>query len=196
MAKIILFDADGVLIHSRYFSTYIGERFGVENEKTNAFFERNIKTLLLGKASMAKLLEPHFKEWGIEKTPKEILGEYMQAEIKKDEDMLSFVKSLRKKGMRCYLATNQDKDVISFMEKELGLGNLLDGIFCSSRMKVKKPSNDFFERIFSFLKKTDPALEKKDVLFFDDSKKNVKAAEDFGIRAFLFESKEQIEEMI
>ncbi|MEL6181636.1 MAG: HAD-IA family hydrolase [Myxococcota bacterium] len=62
--------------------------------------------------------------------------------------------------------------------RRAGFGEAFDAVFNSSAMGVVKPSGEFFERVLSAL-----AREASDVVYVDDTKVNVSAARELGIRA-------------
>lgn len=63
--------------------------------------------------------------------------------------------------------------------------HVFNGVFSSADLGCKKPDPQFFDRL---LKRIDPKREipRKEILFWDDTEANIKAAKDLGIQAYLY----------
>jgi putative hydrolase of the HAD superfamily len=57
-----------------------------------------------------------------------------------------------------------------------------DHVFSSAHIGHAKPDHGFFQHILDNL-----AVEKDEVLFWDDNAENVQVANDFGIQSFVYE---------
>jgi putative hydrolase of the HAD superfamily len=91
------------------------------------------------------------------------------------------VSALRAEGVRCYLATNQTEHRARYMAENLGYAELLDGAFWSYELGLAKPDPAYFTAIVDHL-----GLEAHEVLFVDDSARNVEAARSIGMAAELW----------
>lgn len=83
---------------------------------------------------------------------------------------------LEKNTMPVYIASNY---ITGIIEKEidiLGVRNYFSKIFVSDKMKVAKPSKEFYYKILSEL-----GLKPNEVIFVDDQKKNLKPLKEIGI---------------
>ncbi|MFH1601970.1 MAG: hypothetical protein ABIB61_03385 [Candidatus Shapirobacteria bacterium] len=69
MKKILLIDADGIVIEprDRYFSEKFSEEYNVPLEKILPFFKNEYKKASLGKIDLRKALPAYLKRWGLEK---------------------------------------------------------------------------------------------------------------------------------
>jgi putative hydrolase of the HAD superfamily len=94
------------------------------------------------------------------------------------DDSRALVGEVRRAGVRCYLASNQDAHRAHFMQQNLGYPDLLDGAFYSCDLGAAKPESAYFEAILARL-----ALDADQVLFVDDNDTNVEAAREVGLRA-------------
>ncbi|MBI5421270.1 MAG: HAD-IA family hydrolase [Parcubacteria group bacterium] len=90
--------------------------------------------------------------------------------------------SLKEKGFRLGLLSNTTI-FESTVLKNLQIADLFDAVVFSWHKGNLKPSLESFEHILSELK-----LSKDQVIFIDDTKKNISAAEQYGIRSIRFES--------
>ena len=89
---------------------------------------------------------------------------------------------------RVCLASNTNPYSMAYMRSGAfsgdgrGIGHWFDGQYCSYEMGVCKPRREFFERIIS-----SEGVDPSELLFIDDSRKNIEAAEALGIRGLWIE---------
>ena len=173
MYKAIIFDADGMIIHGERFSKRLEEEFGITRETTSPFMDSGkFQLCLTGKADLKDELANVIKDWGWKGTVDDLL-EYWFSEKHNviDERFLPIIRDLRDKGIRCFLASNNEKYRTNNLINERGLGAWFDKFFSSAFIGFKKPEREFFEAIFKEL----PSLKKDAVLFWDDDPKMLKA---------------------
>ncbi len=180
--KAILFDADGVLIHSELFSIQYQKKFNVSNDEMLPFFTGEFQDCLVGKANLIELVKPWLSKWKWEGSVEEFLEFWFQAEHNVDEDVVKTIKELKKKGIKCYLATNQERYRTEYMKDKMGFNELFDEVFSSAYIGHKKPHREFFEFI---LKEID--LPADEIMFFDDEQGHIDAAKELGIDAHVYE---------
>lgn len=184
MIKTILFDADGVLINGEYFSYYLERDFGIKRDLTREFFEGEFLDCIVGKRDLKTELVPYLKKWGWKESYEEFIDDWHKSEHNIDNDLVEYIQNLRKKGITCCLATNQNRHRFSYMLKEMGFANFFDRLYASDFLGHMKPSPKFYEKIIDDLKITN----KKEVLFWDDTEQNILAARKFGIHAETYKS--------
>ena len=98
-----------------------------------------------------------------------------------DPTMIGAVRALRKLGIRCALATNQQNLRGGYMRRALGFGEVFDEQFYSHELGVAKPDADYFRAVLERIK-----VPAETVLFLDDRDENVEGARAAGIPAELF----------
>lgn len=178
----MLFDADGVvqmphairrdawlhvLGHERDLDEFIGAVFEAE------------RPALEGQADFVSALSDLMTDWACIGTIDDALAIWTM--IEPDAAVVAVVKSLRRAGVHCSLATNQEPFRARFMSTTLGYSELFDQEFYSCRMGVSKPSVEYFRTIL-----TELGVEPSRVLFIDDHQVNVAAARETGIQAVAF----------
>ena len=184
MFKAVLFDADGVILlpRKKYFSDIIAEDYGVPLEQVLPLFKNEFKDCLIGKADLKEVLNnKYLNKWGWRGSAEELLVYWWRGEGQINKPVLDLIKELREKGVRCFLAADQEKYRADHLLKTLELEKFLDGAFISCNMGVGKNNRTFFERILTDLK-----LEPEEVLFWDDEEENVAVAKELGIDSRLF----------
>ncbi|CAN5422470.1 HAD family phosphatase [soil metagenome] len=183
MIKAILFDADGVLIHTELATVELVRKHGIPQSVSQEFFSTEWGDILKGRADTREKMAPYLKEWGWEGSVEDYQKFWFEFEHKLDKDMIDNIQQLRKNNVKCYVATNQDKYRAEYMLKEMGFEHSFDGMFASAHLGEKKPDSLFFDKILLRLN-----LQPKEVLFWDDSEENVTAASKIGINSEIFKT--------
>ncbi len=191
MIKVIIFDADGVLIpHTRKFSVLLSEDFGIPLEKTAEFFKGPFQDCLVGKADLRDTVSRYLASWGWNKGVDEFLDIWFQAQHDMDVELVTYVQELRKKGVLCALATDNEKYRFQYILDKTGFAHSFDKTYSSAHLGSKKSNQEFFERLVKDLGN----IPKEEILFWDDSRGNVEVAKKFGINAELYVSLDDFKE--
>ncbi len=184
MIKVLLLDADDVLIHQERFSVVLDRDFGISLEATKEFFTGPFQDCLEGKADLKDAVTPYLTIWGCTKGVDAFLDLWFQREYNLNHELFDYIKQLQQRGIHCFLATNQEKYRVAYILEKMGLNSIFDRAFASSNLGYKKPSPEFFAVIFKNLEN----VKKEEILFWDDKKENIEAAKSFGIHAELYVS--------
>ena len=183
MIKAILFDVDGLVLKARsqFFSERLAQEQGIPNEEVAEFFKNDFKKCSFGTADLKEVISPYLPKWKWSGSVDELLTYWFETESTKDLDVLDVVKSLRGKGVRCYIATRQEKYRLEYLLEIVGLKEYFDGAFCTCTIGHDKNTGEFYEYILRELK-----LDPLEVLFFDDTQANVDAAHGLGIESYFY----------
>ncbi|MFA6522610.1 MAG: HAD family hydrolase [Patescibacteria group bacterium] len=190
--KIVLFDADGVTIDSNLmFSQVLERNYKIPQEKMAPFFSGVFQECLYGRADLKIELGNVIADWGWKKTVDELLQEWFEFENKPNAEMLHLIDRFRNAGVKCYLATNQEKHRAEYLRKKMGFSELFDGLFVSAEVGYKKKNPKFFEEVFASLNEANrnfcsELVTKNEILFVDNEKENTDSAKDAGLDTFLF----------
>ena len=179
--KAIIFDADGMLLLGERFSSRYSREFGVPMETLSKFFSEKFPACILGTADLRDELRPFLPEWKWNGEIDELLNYWFRGNYL-NQDMLSMAASLRAGGVRCFLATNQEKYRMAYLRHRLGISNILEDCFVSSEIGFKKPQREFFQHISERLS----FIPNDQIFFWDDRPENVTAAREFGFQAELY----------
>ena len=178
----ILYDADGVLINSQMSSVYFKDKYGLDGETTKEFYRGPFLDCLVGKKDMLKELPAFLQKWGWKKCVHDFVHEWFPYEHKIHKPLIDDIEAIRAPGIKCYVATNQEKHRAEYMLSAMGFEKSFDGLLASAHLGATKPEEVFFHRVMKSLNITDP----KTILFWDDSKENVDGAKKLGINAHVF----------
>lgn len=177
--KVIIFDADGVVVAPIVpFIDFAFEKFAINKEEAKSFFYGPFFDCLRGEKDLKTQLKIFLKEKNKGVVAYEFIKEWLEFYDKKDSRLVSEVEKLKEQGYLVCLATNQEKNRKKYMLEKMGFGELFDKCFFSCDFKAMKPDEDFYRSIESELR-----LKGKDILYFDDSKRFVKAAKEIGWNA-------------
>lgn len=181
--KVILFDADGVIqtTHPPFLEKLAA--IPLDGDSSVEEFVREVAALersaLTGAgdfaASLGELLQLHQSPMNTNNALN------LLNLVNVDHGILSAIAEIRRRGVLCCLATNQQRHRAKYMSKTLGYHRLLDVEFYSCHLGIAKPDEAYFERVLDNL-----GLDANQVLFLDDHQVNVDAAQAVGLSASVF----------
>lgn len=183
MKKILLLDMDGVVLSEEgYFSERYAREFGVPVEKLLPFFKSEFRECQLGVKDIREVLEKYLADWGWKGNVDELLQYWFKDGSVPDTGVMAVIRNARSKGIRCYLATDQEKYRAAYLWNSIEPSKEFDGAFFSCDFGFRKTEAKYWEKVLAALGNPDPA----DVFFWDDEEDNIKAAQKLGINAYLF----------
>lgn len=187
MIKVVLFDADGVILRGRPFSEHLEKYYYVSRSELSEFFGGVFKQCLIGKADLKNELPKYLKKWGLKISVEDFLNKWFVTEDKTNKELINYIQILRGKNIKCYIVTNQEKHRIAYMIDKMRFNSLFDGIFASYFLGFKKPQKSFFKKILSVLN-----INPNEAVFLDDSSEYVNSARDLGIYAQLYSTNKEL----
>ena len=175
---VVLFDGDGVLIEPRRFARYLEREHNLTGEVTRAFYGGVYGKCVVGQADLKEVLPPFLSEWGWKHTLDDFLQRWFEEDSVVDQRLIAYIQTLRSRGIRCSLATNQEYYRGEYMRKQMRFGDLFDDLFFSAAIGFKKPEQGFYAHVTQALKSTG-----EKILFWDDEQVNVEGARAYGWRS-------------
>lgn len=187
---IFLFDVGGVLAKSSCMRNICVE-LGID-EKTFKSLQKDssgfslYKRLSIGSISTTSYWQNFSKNFG-----KEIMNDYFASCYVPviNKSLIDKIILLRKK-YRVLCGTNTIESHYA-VHKLLGTYDIFDNVYSSHLLGVKKPDREFFDII---IKQEETFAG--NIFFVDDRQDNIDAAKSIGINANLFESNDQIFELL
>lgn len=175
MIRSIVFDVDGVLIRDGEFARILSDQYGLTVERTAPFFRGPFQDCVIGKADLQHAILPFLDEWAWPGSVTDLLKLWFEADSCVNGQVLDLVGELRTSGIRCFVASTQERHRAAYVEHQLGFGERFDGLFFSWQLGLKKPDRAFFTHVAGEI--GHPPTQ---ILFFDDHESNVLGARDAG----------------
>lgn len=178
MIKVIIFDGVGLITHQEPLSIALVRDYGFSMEKMLPFFTGPLQECVAGRADLKEIFPTYLNEWGWDKGVDAMLDYWFTRDHKIDTEMVSYIENLKRKGIKCFLATNQEKNRYAYMLDKMNFAEIFDKTYCSAHFGCKKPNQNFYQKIFDDL----GSIKKEEILFWDDKLENVEGAKKFGIQ--------------
>jgi putative hydrolase of the HAD superfamily len=183
MISTMLFDVDGVLVVSEPFSVTLAREHGITTEMTAPFFRHGpFEQCLIGKADLKAEIASYLPAWGWRGSVEEFITLWFTSSQELDTALLAAIQRLRQDGIRCCLATNQERYRTDYLLTQMGLAGQFDGCFSSAHLGYMKDDPAFFRAVLRAF----PGAQASDILFWDDFPPNVETARAVGLRAEVY----------
>ncbi|HCG01788.1 MAG TPA: hypothetical protein DEV93_14755 [Chloroflexi bacterium] len=192
MSLILLCDVDGVLIAKGRFEKALAKDKTIRHGAATDFFRRGLRECQLGKADLKETLGTQLPAWGWRRSVDDFLQYWFETDSELNEPLRMRLRSYRRLGVPCYLATMQERYRMAYIMDVLGLGADVVGAFPTWRIGHGKDSPIYYRSLLHQLPITDP----RQALFFDDQQPNVAAARNAGLTAELFTTVDQFDEVV
>lgn len=192
MIKSVIFDLNGVFIQSPKLSDRFKNDFGVDGEKFLPVLKEIMDQIRRpGAGDMYNYWQPYFTKWGVKLTKEEFFNYWFKAE-KENKEMTDLARSLKKQGLSIFILSNNFQERARYYKDNFPfLAEIFNKVYYSWQAGFVKPSRDYFELIIR-----ENELNPHECLYFDDSEKNIEVAKSFGMKAYIFENREQVERII
>jgi putative hydrolase of the HAD superfamily len=189
--RTAIFDLNGIFIQSPKLSGRFEQAFGVPPEKFLPKLSEIMDKVRRPNAGRAfAYWEPVLTEWGIKLSEQEFWDFWFGAE-KVSMDMADFARSLRGKGIKSFILSNNFKERADYYDQHSWTHEIADKIYYSWQTGFVKPDTRAWTNILQ-----ENNLRANDCVYFDDKEENLQAARSVGIEAHLFASKEAAEKLL
>ncbi len=182
MIKVVLFDVDGVLANGGPFSRELERDYGITLQTTRPFFQGRFRECLVGNADLKEELAYVLPAWGWQGSVDEFLTYWFCSEHNINEPLMQEVQRLRRRGLPCYIATDQEKYRTAYLLEHMGFADAFDGIFSSAHVGYIKHDTRFFQSVLQTLQD----IHAHEILFWDDTPSKVETARSAGLQAEVY----------
>jgi len=188
MIKVLLLDIDGIVITTSggMFSERLSKEHSVPMESILDFIHSDFQLCKVGKADLREKLLERLEDWNWEGTVDELINFWFEGETIVNEDVIKFITNLRKNGIRCYLASDNEKYRSEYILNNIGIKKYFDGVFMSYEVGYTKHEEGFFEKVLNVLDDVNPS----NIVFWDDKEENLRYAKKLGIKTHHFKNVE------
>ena len=187
MIKAIFFDLDGVLTLNNSGTAqtckYISESIDVDYNLLIKSFKNLKSDLLLGYKKYSDIL-PKINNLFDNKIDNQLLEKAFLS-TPKNTKMFDLVKNLKSKGYKTGIITDNPIERFNVLEKEFNLDFIFDSIIISSKVHSLKKESIIFETALNSLN-----LSPSEIVFIDNSKKNLEMPSKMGIYTIYHDDKE------
>lgn len=195
MPRTVLFDVDGVLIHSmfhpdpkrlRVWHQHMQADLGISMEQVQVFFKTQFAPVVRGEKSIIPELNKFLPTIGFTGNAMDFLAYWLKHDNQLNTGMLKAIRNFAQNSdANLYLATNQEHLRAFHLWNNVGFSHLFKDMFYAANMGAAKPDPKFYAAVDAQLgPQTEP------ILFFDDVQKNVDIANAHGWEAVLFDDTE------
>jgi HAD superfamily hydrolase (TIGR01509 family) len=156
MKKLIVFDLDGVLIDSKqiHFDALnkalflIDSKYVITDNEQEKFYEG------LPTKQKLKMLNHHkgLPEYCYNEVSenKQVFTKEMLSNINKDDDLISYFKLIKSKGINIAVASNSIRETINICLDKLGVYSYIDHIVSNEDVKFPKPHPEMYWKAMSY----------------------------------------------
>ena len=174
--KAIIFDFDGVLVDTEVIKykawQKIASRFGKTIDK--GFFNKNCigKSGELVAGLLCKRYNLNLNPLEFSKLMYKISVPMLKKDIKPIKSNISFLKNCHNiSGRKIGIASSQEKELLMYTLKKLGLEKYFDAVIAGNEIKNKKPSPDIYLKACKKL-----SVQPKECIVIEDTETGVEAA--------------------
>lgn len=191
MIKAVIFDLNGVFIHSPKLSDRFEKDFRVPiADFLPKLSEIMAKVRTPNAGSAYSYWKPVLAQWGITMDETEFWDYWFKAETPSQE-MIALAQELKAKGVKVITLSNNFKERSEFYGHYPWMHEAVDRAYFSWQTGLVKPDTKAWKLVLA-----DFNLAPAEAIYFDDQEKNLAAAESLGIKAFMYASPEATQEVI
>jgi len=188
--KIYLFDIDGVIVNSDFFTKWIEEEYWIDKEFLDVFFINDFPDCLIWKNNLKNSIKKYLDNSKWIYWVDELLEFWFNYENKPNLNLLKIINKLRDEWNICCIVSNQEKERSIYIKNNMNFSKYFDDLFFSCDLWCKKPELDFFNSVFLKLQKQYWKLDKNEITFYDDEIINVENWNLFWFNSLVFDNKE------
>ncbi len=181
MKRCLMLDVDGVLVNGR---PEDGQPWATDLERDLGISPQRLQTVLFvphwadivtGRKKLFDVLETCLPELSHALSAQAFIDYWFENDSGIDEAVLAACDELRGRGMRIFLATNQEHMRANYLMDRFGFREHVDGIVYSAQIAARKPQRAFFDAAMTRI-----GSAPEHILLVDDTKANVDAAREAG----------------
>ncbi len=181
---VLVLDADGVVVlghpdGGRWDKNLLPDLGIAPDDLQAKFFRPYWQSVAIGRADLLSVLGDMWHELNSRVAPRALVDYWFSNDSRLDRELLTVVDQWRADGNKAFLATIQEHHRAKYLWETMGLCNHFDAMLHSAELGAVKPDRTFYERAHARL----PVQSAGEVVFLDDSVRNVEAAAAFGWRA-------------
>lgn len=193
----LMIDVDGVLVSGRpsdgrHWATGLEADLGLSFAiLQDAFFKRYWDEIVTGRADLRARLANVLARIAPGLTAEQVVTYWFQQDARLNPELLEDLATLRRSGLRAYLATNQEHERAHYLMSTLDLAAHLDGCCYSAAIGHRKPVPAFVDAVACKV-----GLPAEELLLVDDAEENIRAAIAAGWNAVQWTDRERLIDLV
>lgn len=180
--KLIIFDLSNVCF-SMEEPPFIHD-FCLKHDLDEKVFDQEYQELLkkaeVDEISGEQIWKQMLPKYGVKENPEKLIKEMIDSKYEHPE-VLAIAKELKNKGLPVVYLTNYNKDYWELIVKRWNMDKYFSFGIVSYQIKARKPAPEGFKKFMEIYQ-----VKPKEILFIDDSEKNLAKAREYGIQGHLF----------
>ena len=187
MIKLIIFDLGGVCFNYEEFEycELLAEKHSVDKKLLAEYYDELLPEAEIDNVSAEEIWGKLFEKYNIDVDVNNSLKEMIKLK-KWNVDIKNLIEELRKTYKTAYYG-NYLRTLGKLSDQIFDLSKQFDYGVYSFEIKARKPGKEGFMRIMAHF-----SVKPGETLFIDDSERNVKKAEELGIKGIKFDNLEQL----
>ena len=183
--KCVIFDVDGVLLGSQFFTDFIDPSENINISELSKFFSSpGFAASLIREADTKKEILPFLDASWRTKGVEALLDFWHTAEDKPIKEMNNYLEDLSQDDdILIAIATNQEQYRTAYLQSILG--NYTDVFISSSLVGSRKPDKEFYESLVTAIH-NEHSIPLENMIFWDDTPANIECGNLYGIPSHLF----------
>ncbi|WP_339114103.1 HAD-IA family hydrolase [Thioclava sp. GXIMD2076] len=180
--RCLMLDVDGVIVTHRKGGAWtdgLAQDMGIHPDRLKALlFRQHWEDIVTGRADLHEVLEAVLPHLTRSPDARAFMEYWFSHDTYLDQAVLAACDTLRRRGCRIYLATNQEHHRARHLMHDKGLADHVDGMVYSAALGLRKPEAGFFS-----LAAQQVGCPPDGLLLVDDTRANVTAARRAGWKA-------------
>lgn len=189
MVKNIIFDIGGIIFDDD--NIVISNMMGEDCTEICRKIYSGLRNCTLGNLEVKDYIETFKGDKDYEKIKYILSSDNFSKSYPLIKDNYEYIKGLKEKGYNIYLLSNITKETFKYVSSVIDINGIFNGGIFSYQEHLVKPDPKIFELIVNRY-----SLNKDETIFFDDRKKNVLAASECGIKSYVFNSVDDVENVL
>jgi len=191
--KIIIFDVDGVIIKAKdHFGNYLWSQnlkndLGIDPKQIDQIYSENWRNVLKGLIDTRQYFKNAFAKYHIKISVDAFIAYWIRHDTNYNAEIFPILKALNK--YKLYIGTNQEKYRTTFFREIFE--PFFETVFSSCEIGAVKREAEFYSYIETKLQ-TKP----DNIIFIDDSKAHIDAAEKHGWICHLYQNIESLDKFL
>ena len=186
MIRLVIFDLDGVLLHGRYFTDRLGEKYGIPRQEIVDVLKNEIVTAKNKDISTFSIWQPHLEKWHVSMNEAEFFEFWFSGDLPVPEN-IALVERLSNQVDMVVLMSDNFSERVDYLRKNMRFLYLFDEVYFSNEIGHAKSDPAAFEYVLN-----DQGVSADETLLVDNSETAIQKAASLGIHTHLYQDRTKL----